>query len=94
MRLVDQYFDNVRADEVSELTALDKRRAKIAFFLRAEFFEGEFLPTLKSFREKHDPKPSDSKEDMLYHIGVRDGLKLVLDYVDSLRHTVRGDKNV
>lgn len=87
--LREKFFGRAAEDEEQAIEARDVKRVKIALFLRNEFFCEDFEPHLKALREQHDPAPAQAKEDMLYSIGVRDGLKLVLAYIDRIRSEVR-----
>ena len=92
MNLYAKYFGESAQEEAVERAGTERRNAKIALFLRTDFLKEEFEPWLDTMLDTHDPKPNQSKEDMLYHIGVRDGLKLITAYLAQIRATIGSTK--
>ena len=85
----------LRADDAEsaqhEQEELNKYRARIALFLRTDFLKDEFEPKLRSWIRQWEPKPGNDLAEMNYQAGVRDGLRMVQDFLDGLRSEMRNE---
>lgn len=62
-------------------------RERVGEFLRTAFM-ADFKSWLGNARRQVEPRPGDP-ENMLYNMGVRDGVQLVIDHLDSLSDVLK-----
>lgn len=86
--LFQRLFIAPLAEEEDEAEAVERERQEVIQFLGTPYFE-KVLARLGEIQEQNDPRPG-SHENMLYQSGVRDGIKLVRQYLDALVDSVRG----
>ena len=86
--LFQRLFVDPLAEDQDEAEAVERERQEVIQFLGTPYYE-TVRAKLKEIQEQNDPRPG-SHENMLYQSGVRDGIKLVRQYLDALADSVRG----
>ena len=89
--LYDRYFRQ-RDEDVAELEAvLEVKVAAISEWISRPYHR-EFIEFVKNVRKQSEPQPG-TEQGMVYSMGVRDGLDIVLDHLDRLDKEVRESRD-
>jgi len=90
-KLYRRYFLG-KSDEDDEAEALKQGRiASIAEWVSRSFYV-EFRRNLGVIRKNNEPKPG-NQEQMLYNIGVRDGIDIVIELLSRLEQEVKESRD-